>query len=48
MRKSILAVLLAIALITPVFASEKKDMEIVKKVCAKKGNCFKIYSVSER
>ena len=28
--------------------SEKKDMEIAKKVCAKKGNCFKIYSVSER
>lgn len=28
MRTSILAVLLAIALITPVFASEKKDMEV--------------------
>ena len=25
--------------------SEKKDMENAKKVCAKRGNCFKIYSV---
>ena len=28
--------------------SEKKDLENAKKDCAKRGNCFKIYSVSER
>ncbi len=28
--------------------SQKKDSENAKKVCAKRGNCFKIYSVTER
>ena len=43
MKKSILAILLIVALVVPVFASEKKDMEVDLKLGYILDNNVKLY-----
>ena len=47
MKKSILAILLAVAFLTPVFASEKKDMELDIKLGYTLDNNVKLYMYEE-